>query len=198
MTADEIKSAAEIAREKVEKLGELTEEERLRWKYIPEGEKLAARYLKDNVNLVAELAKYEEKARPYVTSGAQEILIRNINLPKNESAKRNNRRAMDGLRSLKSDKVRVENAYSRMRRIFDHYVGQGELQRKQAYESLKVDFEAKVQQALRQQIGIAAGIKIDVENQPQFREEWRKLLAQLDSQYERLLDELKQELVTIP
>jgi len=196
--SDEIKSAAEIAREKIDKLGEITEEERLRWKYVPEGGKLAARYLKDNVNLTTELAKFEEKARPFVIAGTQEILLRNLGLPRNDSAKRNNKKAMDGFRALKNDKVRVENVYSRMRRIFDHYAGQGEMQRKQAYESLKLDFEAKVQQAVKQQIGVAAGIKIDVESQPQFREEWRKLLGQLDSQYERLLTELKQELVAIP
>ena len=42
----EIKSALEIAMEKIEKLGEPTEEERLKWKYVPQGEELAARYLK--------------------------------------------------------------------------------------------------------------------------------------------------------
>jgi len=31
----DIKSAREIAMEKVEELGEVTEEERLRWKYVP-------------------------------------------------------------------------------------------------------------------------------------------------------------------
>jgi len=196
--ADEIKSAREIAREKIEKLGELTEEERLRWKFVPEGEKLAARYLKDNINLVTELAQFEEKARPYVIAGAQDILLRNISLPRSDIAKRNNKRAMDGLRALKGDKVRVENAYSKMRRIFDHYAGQGELQRKQAYEGLKMDFEAKVQQALKQQMGTAVGFKVDVEKQPQFREEWRKLAAKLDQQYERVLAELKQELTAIP
>jgi len=195
--ANEIKSALEIAREKIEKLGELTEEERLGWKYVPEGEKLAARYLKENINLLTELGKYDEKTKRFIITGAHGILIRNINLPKNEAAKRNNKKAMDGLRTLKADKVRVENVYSRMRRLFDHYVGQGELQRRQAYESLKADFEAKVQQALKQQMGITVGIKIDVENQPQFREEWRKLQTQLDSQYLKLLDELKQELTTI-
>ena len=48
---DDIKSAREIALEKVEKLGEVTDEERLRWKYVPEGEKMAAKYLKQNLNL---------------------------------------------------------------------------------------------------------------------------------------------------
>ena len=78
----DIKSALEIAMEKVEKLGQATEEERLRWKYVPEGEKLATIYLKEECNLVAELGKYEAQAAKYVVEGASEILIRNINLPR--------------------------------------------------------------------------------------------------------------------
>jgi len=195
---EEIKSALEIAMEKVEKLGGATEEERLKWKYIPEGEKLAARYLKQDLNLLAQLGQYEENARKYVTEGAGDILIRNINLPKNDLVRRNNKRAMDGLKTLKNDKVSVENVYSRMRRIFDHYIEQGEQQRKQAYESLKTEFEAKIQEAVKQQLGSFAGIKIDIESQPQFQEEWRKLQAQLDLQYIKLLDEYKQELSAIP
>jgi len=107
------------------------------------------------------------------------------------------KRAMDGLKTVKSDKASVENVYSKMRRIFDHYVGEGEQQRKQAYESLKAEFEAKIKQALLQQLGSLVGIKIDVERQPQFQEEWRKIKTQLDSQYIKLLDEYKQELSAI-
>ncbi len=191
---DIIKSALEIAMEKVEKLGEATEDERLRWKHVPQGEELAARYLKEDCNLVAELSQYQKNARKYITEGAAEILIRNISLPKNELAKRNNRRAMDGLKTLKSDKVGVENVYSRIRRLFNHYAEQGEQQRKQAYESLKTEFEAKIQQAVQQQLGSLIGMKIDVEKQPQFQQEWRKILAQLDSQYLNLLNEYKREL----
>jgi len=194
----EIKSALEIAMEKVEKLGVVTEEERLKWKYVPEGEKLAARYLKQDLNLLAELSRYEENARKYVIEGAQDILTRNINLPENDSARRNNKKAMEGLKILKNDKVSVENVYSRIRRIFDHYVEQGEQQRKQAYESLKAELEDKIMQAVKQQLGSFAGIKVDVESQPQFQEEWRKVQTQLDLQYIKLLDEYKQELSAIP
>jgi len=193
----DIKSAQEIAMEKVEKLGEATDEERLRWKYVPEGEKLAARYLKQDYNLVVELGRYEEEARRYIIEGAGDILIRNINLPQDNLAKRNNSKAMDGLKILKSDKVSVENVYSKIRRIFNHYVEQGEQQRKQAYQSLKTEFEAKVRQLMQQQLGSFVGIKIDVERQPQFQEEWRKIQTQLDSQYLKLLDEYKQELLSI-
>jgi len=193
----DVKSALEIAMEKIEKLGKATDEERLKWKYVPEGEKLAARYLKQDCNLALELNQYETAARKYVIEGANDILIRNISLPRNDLTKRNNKRAMEGLKNLKDDKVAVENTCSKMRHIFNHYTGQGEQQRKQAYESLKTEFEAKLQQAIQQQLGSSLRIRIDVEKQPQFQEEWRKIQAQLDSQYLKLLDEYKQELSNI-
>jgi len=143
------------------------------------------------------LGKYEEKVKRYIIEGAADILVRNIDLPKDDLAKRNNRRAMEGLKDLKSDKIAVENVYSQLRHLFSHYVEQGEQQRKQAYETLKNEFEARVRQAVQQQLGLPIGVKIDVEKQPQFQEEWRKIQAQIDSQYYKLLDEYKRELSAI-
>ena len=194
---EEIKSAMEIAMEKVAELGEVTEEERLRWKHVPEGEKLAARYLKQTLNLLSELGKFEEATKKYVVEGAQDVLIRNIDLPRNDFLSKKNKRVMEGIKLLKNDKVSVENVFSKLRRIFEHYTEQGEQQRNQAYESLKADVEAKIQQALKQQMGPMGGMKIDVESQPQFQEEWRRLLAQLDMQYMNILNEYKQELAAI-
>ena len=97
----DIKSARELAMEKVAAMGEPTPEERLQWKYVPEGEKLAAGYLKEDVNLNAEVGRYEPDAARYVTAGAVGILVRNIGLPVNETARRQNKRAMDGIKSLK-------------------------------------------------------------------------------------------------
>ncbi len=195
---DEIKSAAEIAREKLKDIGEPTQEERLIWKYLPEGEKLAARYLKDEANIVAELGKYDKNVRKYVVQGASEILARNINLPRDEKTEKTTKRAMEGLKNIKTDKVKVENIYSALRRLFSHYTEQGAQQKKQAYLALKQDFEAKVQQAVKQQYGTTSGIRIDVESQPQFQEEWRKMQGRLDSQYYKLIDEYKHELLALP
>ena len=192
-----IKSAAEIAREKLEALDDVTEEERLTWKYLPEGEKLAARYIKEDCDLAAELSKHEEKIRDYVVRGMTDILMRNISLPRNDVLRKTNKKAMDGLKAIKRDKVAVENVFSKVRRIFNHYTEQGEQQRRQAYESLKSEFEARLQQAVQQQLGSVAGIKLDVEGQPQFQEEWRKLQTQLDSQYLNLLGEYKRELASL-
>ena len=193
----EIKSAAEIAREKIEKLGEITEEERLKWKYAPEGEKLAARYLKENCNLTTEIARFDGKAKAVVVKGINDILLRNIGLPRSEAARIATKKAMDGLTAIKNDKVAVENVFSKIRQIFDHYTQQGEQQKQQAYESLKAEFEEKIQQALKQQTGVNARMKIDVEKQPQFLEEWQRLQSRLEGQYTTLLDEYKQEISAI-
>jgi hypothetical protein len=192
-----IKSAREIAMEKVAAMGEVTEEERLRWKYVPEGEKLAAKYMNQNLNLATELEKYDGPAIGYIKAGASDILLRNINLPSSEPTRKNNKKAMEGIKSLKKDKIAVENTFSKIRNIFNHYTEQGEAQRRQAYQQLKSEFSAKVQEALKQQLGTAAGMRIDIEKQPQFQEEWRQLKIQLDSQYITLLNEYKQELAAI-
>jgi len=194
----QIKSAAEIAREKLEKIGEPTGEERLKWKYGPEGEKLAAKYLKQDCNLVNEVGKYADKARKVVVTSINDILLRNISLPRNEAARKTNNRSMDGLKSLKNDKVAVENVFSKMRKVLDHYVQEGAKQKQQAYASLKAEFEDKIQQAIRQQAGVSsARMNIDVESQPQFLEEWQRLQSQMEAQYTSVLDEYKQELAAI-
>jgi hypothetical protein len=194
----DIKSAREIAMEKINKMGEPTEEERLEWKYLPEGEKLAARYLKQDAELQPELSKFDKKALPYVNEGVSSVLVKNINLPENEIIKKTAKRAMDGIKAIKTEKTRVEAVLNQIRHVINHYEQQGSQQRKQAYESLKADFQAKVEQALKQQMGgNTSGIRIDIEKQPQFQEEWRKLKSQLDAQYLQVLSEYKLELESL-
>lgn len=193
----DIKSAREIAEEKLAKLGEATAEERLRWKFAPKGTELAARYLKDDSNLLVELGQYGEEERRYVVAAASEVLARNIDLPRSDGIRRNNKRMMDGIKLLKQDKTTVENVFSRMRQIFNHYNEQGEQQRQQAYDQLKAQFEQKVQQAVQQQMGSAAMMRVDVERQPQFQEEWRRVRGQLETSYLQYLDEFRRELIAI-
>ncbi len=193
----DIKSAREIAMEKVAQLGDATPEERLRWKYQPEGETLAAKYLKDDDNLVAGISRYEDKVKPYVKAGAAEVLIRTIALPKNDFIKNTNRKAMEGIRLLKNDKAQVENIFSRIRQLFTHYSDQGEKQKRQALQSLKIDFEARIRPEIEKQMGTLGGANIDVEKLPQFQQEWRKVLGQLDSQYLVLLKDYRDALTAL-
>ncbi len=188
----ELKSAFDIAMEKAERLGKAPPEETKRRDLLPQGEELAARYLKGEGNLIAELSKYDEEARDYVARGAMEVLLRSIDLPRNDQAKRINRRAMEGLKSLKQDKGGVENAYTKLRHLFKHYEEEGAEQRSQAYHRLKNDFEQRLrQEAMRRGV---REVDINVEGQPQFQQQWRMMLTQLDSQYRALLEQYKREI----
>lgn len=194
---DEMKSAFEKAMERAESLGRASEEDLKKWEYVPEGERLAAEYLRDECDLVVELGKYDDEVRKHISTGAQGVLIGNIDLPRNDVAKKNNKKAMEAIKELKRDKVSVENVYTKMRRIFNHYEQEGEQQRRQAYEEIKKDVEAKMRQAIQQELGPSASTKVNVEAQPQFQQEWRRALSQMDSQYIKLLDEYKQEILSI-
>ncbi len=194
----EIKTAAQIAAEKLAKIGEPTEEERIKWKYGPEGEKLAAQYLKEDINLPNEMKKYDDKARKLVVRTVSDILLRNISLPYNEMTRKTDKKAMGGIRALKNNKAAVDNVYKRLQHVLDHYLQEGAQQKKQAYEQLKQQFEAQIQQMVRKQTGTSsARVNIDVEKQPQFQEQWQQLQAQMEGQYLQLLDEYKQELAAI-
>ena len=193
----DVKSAFEIAMEKIKDIEPATQEERLKWKFIPKGEELAGKYMKDDVNLVAELSKYSEQEKKYVMQGISSILTRNIDLPKNDAVKKNNRKAMDGIKLIKKDKTAVENVFSKIRYIFNHYAEQGDMQKKEAYEQVKEQFAMKLQQAVQQQMGTNARMDINVEQHPQFQEEWRKTLLRMDAQYTQHLTEYKHALQSI-
>jgi hypothetical protein len=194
---DEIKSAREIAQEKIARLGQVTEEESLRWRYVPEGEMLAAKYLNKGQDITGQLSRYQGMARQYVLKGAEEVLLSNIGLPRNDAAKNKNEKAIDTLIEFKKDKTSALNVIKQMRTVFSHYQEQGEQQRKQAYENLKIQFKARLEQAIEQQMGSTSGLDISVDSLPQFREEWQRMLAQLDTQYINHLDEYKHQLRAI-
>ncbi|MFH1087812.1 MAG: hypothetical protein V1737_04420 [Chloroflexota bacterium] len=194
---DEMKSAFQIAMEKTRKLTDASQEEKLEWRGRPEGERIAQRFLKGELDLRPELAKYDEALKVHVVRGVQDILLRNVDLPRNDLARGNSERALEALKELKTNKPRCAELIRQIRDVFDHYRGQGEQQRKQALESLKRDFVAQIRQAAQKRTGKPVEVRGNVETHPQFQEQWRLTAAQLDSQYYTVLNQHKQELQDI-
>ena len=196
---DRIPSALERALERVEKLGKASAEDLQRSRSKEEGQKLAAQFLNGEANLRSELGKYDEGPMPErsgLVEGIEEVLIRNLALPTTDAAKDRNRLAMDGLKLTKKDPGAVENVFSRMRQIFNHYTGQGEMQRKEAYENLKRDMQMRLSQVARQQ-GMPPIDMQHMENHPQFQMEWRKAKAQLETQYDLYMKEYREQLASL-
>ncbi len=192
----EMKSAWEKAMEKVEKLGKPTEEELKKLEYVPAGNTLAARFLQDEkFDLDAELTKYKGSGgRQFVIQGTQEILLRNISLPHNEHDKKVTLRAMAGIKIIKDNKKQVDVIFERINNLLTYY----EQARQQAFSQFKKNFEAKLQElskTLQQKPGAAATLEAQI--QQQFQDEWRKASNDLDAQYDRALEEQRQQLVKI-
>ena len=123
------------------------------------------------------------------------ILLSNITLPRNERGREITKRAMKGISILKQGKKRVEEILGQMEHLFSYY----EQARQQTYVQLKEDFEARMANSI-----IASGYQLgskgkpNVELLPQFQEEWRRVIGQLNSQYEKVLEEQKRELSDLP
>ena len=190
----EMKSAWEKALEKVEKLGKPTDEELKKFEYIPAGNKLAAEYLSNETyNLDAELTRYKDSGgRQHVIQGIQEIFLRNITLPRNDHDKKTISKAMEGIRIIKENKKQLETIYEQINNLLTYY----EQALQQTFAQFKQSFEAKIQEtskALQQRQ--AAGQSIEVELQQQFQDEWHRASSQLDIQYEKALNEHKQQIL---
>jgi hypothetical protein len=193
-----MKSAWERALEKTEKLGKLTEDELRRIEYLPIGNRLAAKYLeleRPNNELDAELTKHKGTGvRKYIIEGAQETFLRNISLPHNDRDKHVAKKAMAGLKLLKENKNQLDAIFERIENLFNYY----EQARQQSFAQFKQSFEDKVKRAapaLQQQMKNAAALEAGL--QQQFQEEWRRVSGQLESQYEKALEEHKEQLLKV-
>ena len=189
----EIRSAKEIIAERLKEVGEITEEDRLRWKFVPAGEKLGHRYLTERLDLETELGTFDKKQLPFVKKGITQALLLNIDLPRNETVEKRNGKVMDGLMQVKEDKESAAGALGELQRIFDHYLQKSEAQQAQAKQALKHKFEQSIRQALKAQGKEFSG-QMNVEQYPQFQEEWRRTLTQLELQYVKTMDEIKKYL----
>lgn len=191
---DEIKSAYEIAMEKLAQMDEPTEAERLSWKYLPAGRKLAAEFLSSKTDLSRELAKLEGEARTYTAAGIAEVLLGNLSLPRTDADSARVEQVLAGMLLLKKDRAAAEQVVSRLKQVCEHYRHQGASQMEQAYQQLKAQMAEKIQQALSQQTGREVSAdSLNIEAQPEFQAEWRRLRDQLEGQYLKLLEESREE-----
>ncbi len=193
--ADIIKSAYERALERVEKIN-ISGEKLKELQYLPEGAKLAAAFLKeDKFDLPKAIAGFADDARKYVYRGAQEALLNNIVLPRTPMNKRDAKRAMEGLVSLKKDKSKLTQAIGKIDSLIAYY----ERTRQQAYDTMKKEFEGALRQAMQQQqLGMRQqNTRVDAEMQAEFQMRWREASARMDMEFEANLSALKKDVERI-
>ncbi|MFZ5449859.1 MAG: hypothetical protein ACOZFS_14610 [Thermodesulfobacteriota bacterium] len=187
----EIKSALELALEKAEQYGRASAEEMAVTQYQEQGRHLAVQYLKGEGDLEADLKNLPSQGQAAAKGAIKEIFLRNIGLPRENSVDPRQDRAVEGLLLVADNKKSMARLQTEMEQILQQFLQI----RSNALQQLKARFAAgvgQVQRAIEAQY--RQKVNLDVEHLPQFQEEWRRFLGQLNDQFEPMLAGLKEKM----
>jgi F0F1-type ATP synthase membrane subunit b/b' len=190
----EIKSALELALEKAERYGKATPQEMQEVKWQEQARHLAAEFFREKIDLEPELKKFPTEAQTALGKYVKEILLRNINLPREGVADTANKRAQNGILQVSRDKKAAQRVLQEINQLFIGY----EQVRQNALQQFKAQFNAQLENVRKSmEAKMQRPLNVDVENTPQFQEQWRNFEAQLNQQFEPLLDKHKAMLTTL-
>ena len=191
----EIKSALELALEKAEQYGRATKEDLLQDKYKEQGRQWAVNYLKEEeLDLEKELAALSPEAQPLARVAMKEVFLRNITLPKEEAIDARLNKALEGVMLVATNK----KAMGRLKQEVDQLLQQFLMARNTALQQLKNSFMQTLGNYTRAlEAQLKSKIRLDVENLPEFQQEWRKFEGNLLDQFEPVLEDRKQQMLNL-
>ena len=191
----EIKSALELALEKAEQYGRATKEDLLQDKYKEQGRQWAVNYLKEEeLDLEKELAALSPDAQPLARVAMKEVFLRNITLPKEEAIDARLNKALEGVMLVATNK----KAMGRLKQEVDQLLQQFLMARNSALQQLKNSFMQTLGNYTRAlEAQLKSKVRLDVENLPEFQQEWRKFEGNLLDQFEPVLEDRKQQMLNL-
>jgi hypothetical protein len=191
----EIKSALELALEKAEQYGRATKEDLLQDKYKEQGRQWAVQYLKEEeIDLEKELAVLSPEAQPLARVAMKEVFLRNITFPKEETIDSRLNKALEGIMVVATNK----KAMGRIKQEIDQLLQQFLMARNTALQQMKNSFMQTLGNYTRAlEAQLKTKVRLDVENLPEFQQEWRKFEGNLLDQFEPVLEDRKQQMLNL-
>jgi hypothetical protein len=185
----EIKSTLEKVMERAASMGRASQEEIQAEEREKEGMRMAADYLQDReVDFSGVLEATGGSGSALVKKGVVRVFLRNITLPRDDDKQRAEK-AMQGLLKLAKGSGDLESVFKDMKGILEHY----RQHKKEIQQQVEEAFRQQMEQALAQQTGQKGlGMKMDPRLHPKFQEEWSKVKADLDGQYNKVLQQHKE------
>jgi hypothetical protein len=182
----EIKSTLEKVMERAASMGNATRDDIAADEKVKDGMRMGADYLQGKKVDFSGVLEPDENA-VLVKRGLVQVLLRNIVLPRDEDQERAER-AMQGLMDLGKGSSDLLSIFKDMKGILGHY----QKHKNEIRQQVEDAFRQQMEQALAQQTGQAGlGMKLDPAMHPKFQEEWSRVKADLDSQYNQALDQHK-------
>lgn len=189
----EIKSALELALEKAEAYGRASKEDLLQDKFNEQARHLAVKFLKEeDLDLEKELAALPKEAQAGARLAMKEVFSRNVILPKEEAVDSRVERALQGMMTTASDKKTMGRLIQEVDQLQQQFL----MARNSAHQQLKNSFMQTLgnyTRALESQL--KSKVKLEVENLPEFQQEWRKFEGNLMTQFEPILEDRKRKML---
>ncbi|MTI81848.1 MAG: hypothetical protein FH758_13410 [Firmicutes bacterium] len=194
MSDGKIKTAMEKALERSEQFREVSAAELKMMEYKPKGNTIAGNFLNNNTDITSELEQTPEDIRSFVLTGIEETLLQNITLPENERAGQISKKALAGLQQIKEDNETLNHIISELEYLFNYYQQAVEQAKSSVHAKLAHKFQAAMQQ-MEAQYG--SSMQVDLESQPEFQTELRKVTSDLNQRFESSLQQAKTKIKSL-
>lgn len=183
-----IKSALEKAMERAESFRKVSPEEIERIENMPRGMSIGSHFMNNvDFDINEAMEEFQPGLIKYVLEGFQEVLLRNVTLPADEAAVKLSRRALEGILSIKQNKVQATKVLGELDHLLEYY--------SQVLEQTKEKF--KRENELRGRTIQDGARSRDPEMSQEFRMEWASVFEQLNTSFEANLVELKDRIKKI-
>jgi uncharacterized membrane protein YheB (UPF0754 family) len=189
---DEIKSAWEIAQEKIKDIA-VDKESLAEQENVVSGKKLMSRFLDDpeKVSPADELKRLSGKKKAQVKKGMLDTLLANFALPLSESAKSRNERVYRGLSSLAPGVKPLQHILAQIGQFFKEFED-GRVRIEEAVEAQYAPRLKQKAEALAKQLGTR--VELHAMQDPEFVALLKKNLAAFDERYSQAIQEVKGEI----
>lgn len=189
----EIKSTLQLVMERLEKLDREQSPGIDSEETVKEGMRRAAAFLRgEQVDLAVELSGRHGAEEHAMRQGMARALLRNIVMPREEEQISEAAKAMEGLLAIGKGRQDLAEMFVDMQNILSRYLDH----RKQIREQLEAVFAQQIEQ-MEQRMAQKAGVamKLSPSQHPKFKEEWERLLRELDEQYGKAIRQYKDAVV---
>ena len=186
----EIKSTMDLVMERAARMAadspDIDEQEDVRRR----GMKMAAEFLDGKLdNLMTTLQELPADEQMAARSGMVEVLLRNILLPRDDTARKRSDKAAQGILELGGNAGDLAGICAEMQ----HILGQYNQHREQLKQQLEEQVKAQYEQLLAQQASgmPEEGLSPELALQAKVKEEWSRLEGELNDQYNQALEQHK-------
>lgn len=188
----EIKSTMDLVMERAARIGKASSEELRLEEARKKGIQLAVEYLEGNLPDPLEALQSQDKSiQPAVLQGMAKTMLRNIFLPRDQAQQESAEKAVKGVMSVEKGSGEIAAICRELTNLLAGYMQHREQLRGQLEEQIRLQFENLLAQQPEKQ---REKIRIDPTQQPRFKEEWSRVESELNRQYGKVLEQLKEQI----